>query len=150
MVDRAPLDHPAVVRPRRAVGQVEVVAPLEEHQPPVVERVEDELAGHADEVEGAGPVVGHEGAEGLEVLPRHDLLGGAVEEPLLGVLRLVVLERLGLTGRQAEPVLARGQPLADVGVGVIGQPPRQLHDVRIRVVHDAPLDVRHPSPSEPS
>ncbi len=59
-IDRAELDHPAVVGAGRAVGQVEVAVPLESEQVAVVERVEHELAGHPEQVEGERPVLGDE------------------------------------------------------------------------------------------
>ena len=49
-------------------GQVEVAAVLPVVQPAVVERVEHELAGEAEQVERAGPVLGEERAGGGEVL----------------------------------------------------------------------------------
>ena len=75
VVDRAELDHPTVVGPGRADGQLEVARVLPVAQAAVVERVEHELAGEAEQVEGARPVVGDERAGGGEVLAQHDLVG---------------------------------------------------------------------------
>ena len=74
-VDRAELDHAPVVRPRRADGELEVAGVLPVAQPPVVERVEDELAGEAEQVERPRPVLGDERAGRGEVLAVHDLGG---------------------------------------------------------------------------
>ena len=75
VVDGTELDHAAVVGAGGADRQLEVAGVLPVAEPTVVERVEDELAGEAEEVEGAGPVVGNERAGGGEVLAEHDLVG---------------------------------------------------------------------------
>ena len=80
-VDRAELEHAAVVGPGGGVGEVGVGV-LHVVQAPVVERVEDELAREPEEVEGAGAVLGDEGSRGGEVLARHDL--GLLVGPVLG------------------------------------------------------------------
>ena len=55
-VDRAELEHPPVVGPGGGVGQFRVAGVLQVVEAAVVERVEDELAGEPEQVEGAGPV----------------------------------------------------------------------------------------------
>ena len=80
-VDRAELEHAAVVGAGGGVGEVGVGV-LHVVQAPVVERVEDELAREPEEVEGAGAVLGDEGSGGGEVLARHDL--GLLVGPVLG------------------------------------------------------------------
>ena len=66
-VGRAELEHAPVVGAGGGVGQVGVGV-LHVVQAPVVERVEDELAREAEEVEGAAAVLGDEGSGGGEVL----------------------------------------------------------------------------------
>ena len=63
--------------------------------------------------------------------------GVEIAQLLLGVTGLLEL----VAARQ----LQRLDAVADVGVGVVPQPGRRLHDVGVRVVDDPPLDVRHPS-----
>ena len=137
-----------------AVREVDVVAVLPVAQPPVVERVEHQLARDTDQVERTGPIVRDERAGRREVLAQHDLVcfDGAV---LVGrVLRGELLERgvevaqllVGITGLAqlvAALELQRLDPLADVGVGVVAQPVGRLHDVRVGVVDDPAFDVRH-------
>ena len=72
-VDRAELDHAPVVGPGRADGELEVAGVLPVAQAAVVERVEDELAGEAEQVERPRSVLGDERARGGEVLAVHDL-----------------------------------------------------------------------------
>ena len=154
-VDRAELEHAPVVGAGRGVGQVEVAGVLQVVQTAVVERVEDELAREAEEVQGAGPVLGDERARGGEVLARHDL--GLLVGPVLGARRGAsrscveggdqVALLVGGIARLAQLVPARvaqhGEPVPEGGLGVVAQPGRRLHDVGVGVVDDPPLGVRH-------
>ena len=90
-----------------AVREVEVVAVLPVVQPPVVERVEHQLAREAEEVERRGPVLGDERAGGREVLAQHDLvgLGGAV------LVRRVLGARAARTRRSRSRSCSSGSPV---------------------------------------
>ena len=86
------------------------------------------------------PIPGPEGPQGLVVLPQEQvrLVAGAE----LGV----VLHRLDLGRPFREDRLGAGQfdePLAEFGVDVAVDLPRQLHDVAIGVMDGLALDVRH-------
>ena len=140
----------------RAVREVEVVAVLPVAQAPVVERVEHELAREAEQVEGARPVLGDERPRRGEVLARHDLgrfhllvLGRGVLGPQAIERGVEVAQLLvgvaGLAQLVAARVPQRLDAVADVGIGVVTQPGRRLHEVRVGVVHDAPAAVRHGS-----
>ena len=96
-----------------------------------------------------GPILGHERAGGREVLPLHDLgrldlavrpAGVAVPQPSEGLLE--VGELLGRVAGLAQLVAARVaeglDALAQAGVGVVAQPCRGLHDVRVGVVDHQP------------
>ena len=98
-IDRAELDHSAVVSPRGAVGEVEIglVFPLVEAT--VVEGVEQQLALHADEVEHPGPVLGEERTGCCEVLAVHHL-DGLVRR---GTRRCGVVRRAGRRLRRCGP-----------------------------------------------
>ena len=153
-IDGAELDHPPVVRPGRADGQLEVAAVLPVVQAAVVERVEHELAGEAEQVERPRPVLGEERPGGGEVLAVHDLRR-------LGV---AVLRRCGAVSasraNDAVEVAAAARPGSPSGaarcrrrtsasarrsriarVGVVAQPRRRLHDVGVGIVHDQPRRV---------
>ena len=157
-VDGAELDHAAVVRAGRADREVEIVAVLPVVEPPVVERVEHELAGEAEQVERPRPVLGEEAAGGGEVLAGHDLglldravLVGAVlrGQPVEGgdEVALLLVGVAGLAQLVAARVAQRLDAVADGGVGVVAQPRRRLHDVGVGVVDDeARLVVRHRLP----
>jgi hypothetical protein len=87
-----------------SVDQIQIVAVLfQVRQVAVDERVEDELAGDADQVERLRPILLEQGAGGGPVLAQHDLLGVAgavVRVALLGQHRL---ERFGAGGHAAVP-----------------------------------------------
>ena len=74
-------------------------------------------------------------------LPRHDLgvLGGAVLVGLVPGPHAVDVERVAV----AVGVVARADPLAPFGVGVVGEPRRPFHDVGVGIVDDATFDVGH-------
>ena len=135
----------AVVGAGGAVGEVEVAAALEAQQVAVVEGVEHELAGHAEQVEGERPVGGDRAAGRLEVLAGHDLLGVAGPELRVGVPGLHLGDGLGLAGRQAE-LHVGSELLPHRRIGVLQEPGGLLHDVGVGVVHDPALDVRHHDP----
>jgi hypothetical protein len=127
-------------------------------EPAIVERVEQQLAGEAEEVEGAAAILGEERAGGGEVLAAHDLglldgpvlvgpvlLGQALER--LGEVALLVGDVAGLAQLVAARVAQRDDAVADVGVRMVPQPAGQLHDVGVRIVDDqAGLVVRHDDP----
>ena len=154
-VDRAELDHRPVVGASGPDRELDVAGVLPVAQPSIVKRVEHELTGEPEEIEGACSIIGDERSSGREVLPRHDLeclvvevLGRSVtgDEPierLIDVAQLFV----GVAGL-AELVASRvGQwrdPIADARIGVVAQPVRCLHDVSICIVDDQPGGVvRH-------
>ena len=154
-VDRAELDHSTVVCPRGADRELEIARVLPVAQAPIVEGVEDELAGEAEEVQGPRPILGDEGARRGEVLAVHDL-GGLGRAVLRGGVALPqVVERgvevaqlaFGLTGLPelvAARVAQRRDAVPDARVGVVAQPVRWLHDVGVGVVDDQPRRVvRH-------
>ncbi len=153
-IDRAELDHPAVVGAGGAVGEVEVGLVLPLVQPAVVERVEQQLALHADEVEHPRPVLGQEGARGGEVLAVHHL-DVLVREELVGAMAFgqagedlvdasLVAGVLAVAGLD-EFVRVTGplDAVANRGIGVVAQPVRRLHDVGVGVVDHAVGDVGH-------
>ncbi len=106
------------------------------------ERAEDELAVEAQEIEGAGALDRIERSEcrpalvvqhvGLERSARR-----RVDRAGLGVAHRVVGELA--RGAQVE----RAEAITDVGVGVLHEPVRQLHDVAVGVVERASLRVGH-------
>ncbi len=84
-VGRAELDHPAVVRAGGAQRELDIAGVLPVAQAAVVERVEHELAGEAEEVDRAAAVFGEERACRGEVLAVHDLgcfVGGVLARPV--------------------------------------------------------------------
>ena len=155
VVDRAELDHAPVVGPGGADGQLGVVAVLPVAQPPVVERVEDQLAREPEEVEGPGPVLGQERAGGGEVLAGHDL--ARPRRP--GTRRERACRPAGRRRRRGRCSCSSGSPVwrsslplpgpsgamrsRTDGIGVVAQPRRRLHDVRIGVVDDPTRRVGH-------
>jgi hypothetical protein len=153
-IDGTELDHGPVVGARRAVGQVEIAGVLPVVQAPVVEGVEHQLAGEAQEIEGPGPVLGDERPGGGEVLAGHDLLGLVAAVVGRGVQGPEPFERrpevpallLGITGLTqlvASRVPQGLDPVPDGGIGVIAQPGGGLHDVGVGVMGDASGVVRH-------
>ena len=70
---RAEVDHCPVVGPRRTNRQVEVTGVFPRAQPGVVEGVEDQLAGEAEQIEGPAAVRCDECSRRGEVLAGHDL-----------------------------------------------------------------------------
>ncbi len=157
-VDRAELEHAPVVGAGGGVGEVGVGV-LHVVQAPVVERVEDELAREAEEIEGAGAVLGDEGPRGGEVLARHDL--GLLVGPVLGrgvpgpqrlergqEVALLVGRVAGLAQLVPAGVAQHGQPVPVGGLGVVAQPGRRLHDVGVGVMDDPTLRVGHVVPPQ--
>jgi hypothetical protein len=141
-----------------ADGELDVAAVLPVMQPPVVERVEHELAREAEQVERTRPVLGEERARGGEVLARHQLgcFSGAVlvaavpVDQLLegrGQIALLIGRIPGLAQLVAARVAQRLDPVAKPGIGVIAQPRRRLHDVGVGVVHRQPGGVVGHGPS---
>ncbi len=153
-IDRAELDHPAVVGAGGAVREIEVGLVLPLVQPAVVERVEHQLALHPDEVEHARPILGEERPGGSEVLAVHHL-DVLVREELVGAMPLrEAREHLvdAFLVPAVPAVAGLGQfvgvsgtldAVADVGIGVVAKPVRRLHDVRVGVVDDPVGDVGH-------
>src|SRR6056297_2883025 len=155
-VDRAELDHRAVVRTSSTVCEVEIGLVLPLVQPGIVEGVEHQLALHADEVEHPRPILGQERTGCGEVLAVHhvDVL---VREELVGAVPLreagecfvdafliaavAAVAGLGEFVGVARPLDA----ITDVGVGMVAQPVRRLHDVCVGVVGDPVGDVGHPT-----
>ena len=123
-------------------------------EPAVVERVEHQLALHADEVEHPWPVLGEERTGGGEVLAVHhvDVL---VLEELLGAVTLRESFERGVDARLITAMVAVagldqfvGVPgafdaVTNARVGMVAQPVRRLHDVGVGVVRDAVGDVGH-------
>ena len=142
-------------------GQVEVARVLPVAEATIVERVEDQLAREAEQVERSAAVLGEERPGGREVLPVHDLgrldLDGT---PLIGDDR-----RDGRTrprGRAAAlPDHRSGGARCRPRTRAVGyghgsrdrrghEPAGRLHDVGVGVVHDAPgRVVRHVRPPGP-
>jgi len=119
-----------------------------------VERVEHELGAEAEQVEGAGPVLGEERAGGGEVLAAHDLgrlLGGVLGGAVLrrqaveggGEVALLLGDVAGLAQLVAAGVAQCVDAVPDARVGVVAQPRRRLHDVGVGVVDHPPRHVRH-------
>ncbi len=126
-----------------------------------MERVEQELAGEAEQIEGTRPVFGDEATGGGEVLAGHDLLGldrlvlvggVALAEPVERPVDVAqLLDRVpGLAQLAAAGVTQRLDALTDARVGVVAQPRRWLHDVCVGVVHDEPRRVVGHRPMLPS
>ncbi len=156
-IDRAELDHPPVMCPGCAVGQVEVGAVLPVVEAAVVKGVEHQLAGEAQEVEGPRPIVGDERAGCGEVLSGHHLglliravpigrmpLGQPFER--LPKVALLIRRVPGLAQLVAARIAQRLDPAANFRVGVVTEPRRCLHDVRVRVVDHPRVVVRHRPP----
>ncbi len=123
---------------RAAVDELGVVAEELRRR----ERAEHELAVEPEEIEGAGALDRVERAERRPSLVVQHVgferghsrrVGGA----LLGVADGVVGELA--RGSQIEGT----DPVADVGVGVLDEEVRQLHDVAVGVVERASLRVGH-------
>src|SRR6056297_239932 len=153
-VDRAELDHPAVVRTSSTVCEVEVGLVLPLVQPGVVEGVEHQLALHADEVEHPRPILGQERNGCGEVLAVHHV-GVLVREELVGAMplreageRLIdsfLVAAVTAVAGLGEFVGVTGplDTVADVRVRMVAQPVRRLHDVGVGVVGDPVGDVGH-------
>ncbi|MHB8438365.1 MAG: hypothetical protein ACYDD4_04295 [Acidimicrobiales bacterium] len=156
-IGRAELDHPAVVGARHAVGELEVAAVFPVVKAAVVESVEHELAGEAEEIQCPPTLLGDEGSGGGEVLAGHDLrllvapvllaqVRGAQSVEGGDEIALLVLDLTGLAQLVSTGVAKRCDALTDTGIGVVRQPRRGLHDVGVRVVDDPRFVVRHRSP----
>ena len=153
-VDRAELEHAAVVGPGGGIGQIDVGGVLEFVQAPVVEGVEDQLAAEAQEVQGPGPIFGDERPRGGEVLALHDLdrFGGPVVRGSMAVPELlegghqVALLRFGTPGLAqlvAARVLEHREAIAEGCLGVVPQPGGCLHDVGVGIVDEPSFVVGH-------
>ena len=131
-----------------------VAAVLPVVQAAVVERVEHELAGEPEQVEGAAAVLGEERPGRREVLAVHDLrrLGRRRYSSLRcrSASRANDVVEVGAAARRDHPSgaarcrrvrAAVGDAVADRRVGVVPQPRRRLHDVGVGVVHDQPRRV---------
>ena len=142
---RAEIDDGAVVGARRTVDEFEIAAVLVTDEVIGEERVEDELARKAEEVERARPVFLQERAYRGPVLAGQELLFGllAIRRVVMAAAELVD-ERLlaGLATAEAQ----RLEAAANFGVGVGDEPVGRLHDVGVGVVNDAVFDVRHAGP----
>ncbi len=147
-VDRAELDHAAVVRTGRAVGQVEIAGVLPVVQSPVVERVEQQLALETEQVQHAWPILGDERPRRREVLAVHDLGGFAAAVLVARVAFTEPIERreqiallfgriTGLAQLVSARVCEAGQAIAKRRVGVVAQPCGRFHDVGVGIVDDA-------------
>ena len=99
---------------RHPVGEVEIAAVLPVVKKPVVERVENELAGDADQVDGACAILGDERAGCREVLAVHDLgfFDGAV---VGGSVLLRNAHERGVEIGRPRRLVARLLELVDVG-----------------------------------
>ena len=128
------------MRPGEAVRQIEIVAVLHALQRLVGERVEDELAGDAEHVDGGGTVLGDEGTRGLEVLAKPDLLFVVATELGIAVAAAEVLDDLVLARAVVVDPESDGElvdPVAHVGISVLGEQVRRLQEVRVGVVDHA-------------
>jgi len=136
------------VRSRGTVRQLQVAAVLPLEQATVVEGVEHQLALETQQVECPRPISGQERAGGSEVLAQHDLrrfrghvriAAVASGEALKGSVEIgqLFVDGAGLLQLVATAEVERRHTIADGRVGMIAQPGRRLHDVRICVVHDA-------------
>ncbi len=153
-IDRAELDHPTIVGAGGSVREVEVGLVLPVVEPAVVERVEQQLALDADEVEHPGSVLGQERAGCGEVLAVHhvdvlvgeELVGamsfGEPGEDLVDAFLVAIVPAVAGLG-EFVGVAGPLDAVTDVGVGVVTQPVRRLHDVSVGVVGDAVRDVGH-------
>ena len=142
-VDAAEIRHHPVVRLRGGVAELDIVA-LVEAEIAEAERREHELAGEAQEVERARPVLRQEGAERLVVLAQQDVLIRAGAERRIGLLGARLVDQIGLQlgaiGGQIVEALQEAR--LEEGVQAI----RHFHQVGIRVVDDPILRVWHRSP----
>ena len=111
----------------------------------VQEGVEDELRRDAQQVERLRPVLLQEGAGRRPVLAQHDLFGVARAVCGIAVLAREVLDQAIFAGLRGGEVELR-DAIADGGIGAARQPLGRLHHVRVGVVDDATLDVRHRDP----
>ena len=105
-------------------------------------RAEDELAIEAEEIEGASALDRIEGSERRpSLVVQHVGLEGSagrrVDRTGLRVAHRVVGELAG--GAQIQ----RAEAITDVGIRVLHEPVRQLHDVAVGVVERASLRVGH-------
>ena len=140
LVDRAELDHVARVRPRHGIGEVVVLAALQHVGEVEQRRGEHQLAGEAQQIDGARPVLPAPRAERAPVLGQHDLrIRRTSPRPPLGI---------------GQPALEAVAPRKQDGVGdlravlrleMLGEEAGHFHDVRIGVVNDAPAGVGHGS-----
>ncbi len=148
-VGGAELDHRPVVGACSTDGQLEIAGMLPSAQPGVVEGVEDQLAGEAEQIERPATILRDERSGGGEVLAGHDLgrlVGEVVGRSMPGCQSvergIEIAQLLGRVAGLAElvdaGVVQRRDPLADACVGVVAQPVRRLHDMGVGVVHDQP------------
>ncbi len=147
------------MRPGGREGQIGVAAVFESVQAPVVERVEDQLAGKAQQVKGAWPVLGDERPGGGEVLAwirssasssaRYSSLpcGALLQRLERGEqVALLILRAPGLPELVAALVAQRGEAVTVGVLGVVAQPGGRLHDVGVRIVDDPAFAIRHGTP----
>ena len=139
-----------------ASSHVAAVLPIT--KPAVVKRVEDELAGEAEQVQGPAAILRHERAGCGEVLAVHDfrrlvvavvLAGVAGAEAGEGVAEVaqLLVRVTGLAQLVAARVPQRLDAVPHRRVGVVPQPLRRLHDVGVGIVHDQPRRVVRHLPS---
>ena len=141
-VNRAEVDHHAVVGPGAFQGQVHATRLL---KPVIAQGVggEDQLAGEAQQVEGVGPVLTPEGTESLVVLAQQQV--GFVAGPELGIVVLgaslvrPARQVIGLADR-----LREGRP--ESGVDITVDLSRKFHDMRVRVVDRETFHIGHGRP----
>ena len=123
-------------------------------QPPVVERIEQQLARKPQQVKCSAAVFGQKRTGRSEVFSSHNLdsfsfaIGRTamlVCESLEGTVKISELFA-GVT-RLAEFVAAgqrkRGNKVANVRVSVVTQPVGRFHNVRVGIVHHASRAIRH-------
>ena len=108
---------------------------------------EDQLAPEAQEVKGTTPFRRVEGPEPRPTLRCKEVLLG-----LLGSFGIVASCRglgHGLVSESARSAqVERPEAIADIRIGVGLQPVGEFHDVAVRVIDDAPLNVSHGSPCD--
>jgi hypothetical protein len=135
-VDRAELDHVPRMRPRHGVGEVGIRPAFEHRRVVEQRRREHELAGEAQKIDRARAVLARGGAERRPVLGEHDL---AVIEGFAAA-RILEMAVKALVPWEQHVV---ADAAAILRLEMIVQEARQLHDVRIGIVNDAPAGVGH-------
>ncbi len=123
-----------------------------------MEGVEQQLAAHAKQVECAPAIFGKKGSGRGKVLTQHDLVGldgpvciaaMAFGQPNEGAIEIgeLLIDGTGLPQLVTAAEIEWLDAIANRAIGVVVQPCRWLHDVRVGIVYySAKLVVRHGFP----